>query len=71
MPVTPKKFVRNIPVQAKYPFPSARTLSPTFAGLYSRFQFAFKNYFECSFVSSECSLQSSNVCFEVRSDNLR
>ena len=30
-----------------------------------------KNHFECSFVSSECSLQSSNVCFEVRSEYLR
>ena len=30
-----------------------------------------KNHFECSFVSSECSLQSSNVCFEARSEYLR
>ena len=30
-----------------------------------------KNHFECSFVSSECSLQSSKVCFEVRSEYLR
>ena len=42
MPITAKKFVRNVPVKAKCPFPSARTLSPTFAGLYSRFQFAFE-----------------------------
>ena len=35
------------------------------------FSSLLKNHFECSFVSSECSLQSSNVCFEVRSDNLR
>ena len=33
------------------------------------FNSLLKNHFECSFVSSECSLQSSNVCFEVRSDN--
>ena len=35
------------------------------------FSSLLKNHFECSFVSSECWLQSSNVCFEVRSDNLR
>ena len=35
------------------------------------FSSLLKNQFECSFVSSEGSLQSSNVCFEVRSDNLR
>ena len=35
------------------------------------FSSLLKNHFECSFVSSECSLQSSNVCFEVRSDSLR
>ena len=35
------------------------------------FSSLLKNHFECSFVSSECSLQSSNVCFKVRSDNLR
>ena len=33
------------------------------------FSWLLKNHFECSFVSLECSLQSSNVCFEVRSDN--
>ena len=31
----------------------------------------FKNYFECLFVCSESSLQSSNVCFQVCSDNVR
>ena len=37
------------------------------------FSSLLKNHFECSFVSSECLLQSSNVCFEVWSDmyNLR
>ena len=35
------------------------------------FSLLLKNHFECSFVSSECSLQSSNVCFEVRSEYLR
>ena len=35
------------------------------------FSSLLKNHFECSFVSSECSLQSSNVCFEVRSEYLR
>ena len=35
------------------------------------FSSLLKNHFECSFVSSKCSLQSSNVCLEVRSDNLR
>ena len=32
------------------------------------FSLLLKNHFECSFVSSECSLQSSNVCFEVGSE---
>ena len=72
MSVTPKKFVRNIPVKAKCPFPSTRTLSQTFPGLYSQFQFAFEKLLrQCLFVSSEYSLQSFSVCFEVRSDNLR
>ena len=35
------------------------------------FSSLLKNHFECSFVSSECLLQSSNVCFEVRSECLR
>ena len=35
------------------------------------FSLLLKNHFECSFVSSERSLQSSNVCFEVRSEYLR
>ena len=35
------------------------------------FSSLLKNHFECSFVSSECSFQSSNVCFEVRSEYLR
>ena len=35
------------------------------------FSSLLKNHFECSFVSSECSLQSANVCFEVRSEYLR
>ena len=35
------------------------------------FTLDFSSLFECSFVSSECSLQSSNVCFEVWSDSLR
>ena len=29
------------------------------------FSSLLKNHYECSFVSSECSLQSSNVRFEV------
>ena len=52
MPVTPKKLVGNIPVIAKCPFPSAMTLSPTFDGLYSRFEFAFEKLlrmFVCKF----------------------
>ena len=32
------------------------------------FDLLFKYGFECLFVKSECSLQSSEVCFEVRSD---
>ena len=35
------------------------------------FSSLLKNHFEWSFVSSECSLQSSNACFEVRSEYLR
>ena len=35
------------------------------------FNLLLENHFERSFVSSECSLQSSNVCFEVRSEYLR
>ena len=35
------------------------------------FSSLLKNHFECSFVSSEYSLQSFNVCFEVRSEYLR
>ena len=34
------------------------------------FSLLLKNYFECSFVSLECSLQSSSVCFEVCSEYL-
>ena len=52
MPTTPKKFVRNIPVKAKCPFPSAMTLSLTFAGLYCRFEVAFEKLlrmFVCKF----------------------
>ena len=35
------------------------------------FNLLLKNLLECSFVSFKCSLQSSNVCFEVRSEYLR
>ena len=52
MPTTPRKFVRNIPVKAKCPFPSAMTLSLTFAGLYSRIEVAFEKLlrmFVCKF----------------------
>ena len=35
------------------------------------FNLLLKNYSECLFVSSECSLQSSDVCFEVCSDDVQ
>ena len=35
------------------------------------FNLLLKNHFECSFVSFKCSLQSSNACFEVRSEYIR
>ena len=35
------------------------------------FNLLLKNYSECLFVSLECSLQSSDVCFEVCSDNVQ
>ena len=41
--------------------------------IYITFDFnsLLKNYFECSFVSSESWLGSSDGCFEVRFDNVR
>ena len=35
------------------------------------FNLLLNSYFECSFVGLECSLQSSDACFDVRSENLR
>ena len=37
-----KKVCEKYTSKSKCPFPSARTLSPTFVGLYSQFQFAFE-----------------------------
>ena len=81
-----KKLISNILWHSKIYNYYTQTLQPTPLGrvIYTIF-YAFirgynitldfssllKNHFECSFVSSECSLQSSNVCFEVRSEYLR
>ena len=47
-----KKVCEKYTNETKCPFLSARTLSPTFAGLYSQFQFAFEKLlrmFVCKF----------------------
>ena len=47
-----KNVCAKYTIKAKCPFLSASTLSPTFAGLYSRFQFAFETLlrmFVCKF----------------------
>ena len=44
---------------------------PFIKSLTLNFNLLLKNILECSFVSSECSLQSSSVCFAVRSEYSR
>ena len=66
-----KKVCEKYTSKSKMPFPFSMAYRQPLLVFTLDFNLPMKNYCECSFVNSECSLQSSNVCFEVRSDNLR
>ena len=63
-----KKVCEKYTSKSKCPFPSARTLSLTFAGLYSRFEVAFEKLlrmFVCKFGMLVWNVRTYKRTFEV------